>query len=350
MGVETAEAPDQLDGVEELRTALQVLPDILPHSTTTQLPAAAADKLRPKVVFLWFADGGPAPMEGSPCAGKTPTAYTCAFGSSVDDCKRQVMAHLDRWYEDFNVVFTFTKPVSGPHYTVIVTSDGAWCDQGSGIGGLAPINCLDLDGGTAYAFVCRRAAKTCASIIAQEQAHTVGLAHTLSRADVMYPIVQATSEGFEDKENQVESALCRATQNSHALMAERLGRWTGGNKPDPFENGTLADAGAFDDGGTVDRGGGGVVRGAPTTSGSGVGSAGSTGLITRVVPDAAAANPAATPDFTSAGGGCTFGPTRPSRSPAGLARPLGVLLAFVSVRPALRRGRRADGRSRVRDR
>jgi hypothetical protein len=194
--------------------------------------ALAADP--PRVIYLWYADGGPLPAPGPPCEGKVPPAYTCDFGRDLEDCKRQVQAYLDRWYADFNAVFTLEQPQTTPYYTVVITSSGSWCEQGSMVGGVAPINCRNIESGVSYAFLCGRNPKACASIIAQEQAHTVGLAHTTSRTDVMYPALQAIALGFENAENLVSGGLCRRTQNSYAMMLDRLGPWPGGPKPSPF--------------------------------------------------------------------------------------------------------------------
>jgi hypothetical protein len=181
-------------------------------------------------VFLWFADGGEPPVAGPPCAGRRPPAYECAFGDSVDDCRRQVIALLDRWYADYNLVFTQGGP-SGAQQSVVITTDGDWCAQEPSTGGLAPVLCEPAEGTTVYAFQCGRDPHTCASIIAQEHAHTMGLAHTGSPSDVMFPGIGPSSDGFEPRENAVRGSACRATQNSHALMGQRLGRWPGGRKP-----------------------------------------------------------------------------------------------------------------------
>jgi hypothetical protein len=181
-------------------------------------------------VLLWFADGTTPPVQGPPCVGKAPPAFRCEFGRSTEDCKREILDYLDRWYAEFNVEFTLDGS-AGVHQTVIVSSSGAWCGQPAHVGGLAPALCEPLIGATAYAFQCGGDAKTCASIIAQEHAHTIGLVHTKSPADVMYPVIGPESDGFEAHENVVQDVDCRKIQDSHALMRARLGLWEQGAKP-----------------------------------------------------------------------------------------------------------------------
>ena len=168
-------------------------------------PSAARRRDEPKRIVLWYADGGPAPVRGAPCGRAKPPAYSCEFGRTPRDCARQVQVFLDRWYADFNVTFTYEKPTRGRFYTVVVTSAGTtWCgaDFPPGVAGVAPVrsDCGDKRSGVAYAFVCGKDAKSCASVIAQEQAHLVGLQHTQSVVDVMCPIAVAEVSGFEDRE------------------------------------------------------------------------------------------------------------------------------------------------------
>ena len=144
---------------------------------------------------------------------------------------------LDRWYADFNVTFTYEKPTRGRFYTVVVTSAGTtWCgaDFPPGVAGVAPVrsDCGDKRSGVAYAFVCGKDAKSCASVIAQEQAHLVGLQHTQSVVDVMCPIAVAEVSGFEESPSSPWSRIrmpppCPSTQNSYRLMLQRFGNAAG---------------------------------------------------------------------------------------------------------------------------
>jgi len=190
----------------------------------------------PKVIYLAYADGGASPaVAPDPCKATAPK-FVCQFAPTLKECQRQVQAYLDDWYADFNVVFTLNRPASGTYYTEIVSSGGgAWCSAQKTTAGIAPFYCQDLAGGTAYTFMGGASAKETAIIIAQEQAHLVGLEHTQSQRDLMNPTVCTACEGFENVANPVDTDHCgRPTQNSYQMLKERLGAWPGGVKPSPF--------------------------------------------------------------------------------------------------------------------
>ena len=208
-----------------------------PHRFTVR-PAG-----KPATVVLWYADGGNQPEDGPYCTGLKPPAWRCTFGVSADDCMRKVQVYLDRWYAPFNVVFSFTRPHNGDYYTLIITSTNAWCSLNTTEAGVAPFNCNDNPGQTAFAFECGYDAHDCALVIAHEHAHMVGLDHTNSTTDIMYQTTLGTIDGFEDKENRTPDALCAAKQNSYQMMLGQLGPWPGGEKPSPFGVATSIDAG-----------------------------------------------------------------------------------------------------------
>ena len=190
----------------------------------------------PKVFYLQYADGSAAPSaDYDACKGKAPK-FECSFAPTVAECQRQIQAYLDAWYADFNVIFTLTKPTSGSYYTEVVSSGGgAWCGSGSKTAGVAPFLCKDLKSGVAYTFQGGRSAKETAIIIAQEQAHLVGLEHTDSQRDIMNPSICTSCNGFLDENTPVTGDKCdRETQNSYQMMKKALGTWGGGPKPSAF--------------------------------------------------------------------------------------------------------------------
>ncbi|MBC8131726.1 MAG: Ig-like domain-containing protein [Deltaproteobacteria bacterium] len=201
-----------------------------------QAPGDSGTGGPPKVFYLAYADGTALPRTNpNPCQGKAPK-FVCTFASTLEECQRQIQGYLDKWYADYNVIFTLKRPTSGAFYTEVISSGGgAWCDAASNVAGLAPFLCEDLAGGVAYTFLGGKNAKETAIIIAQEQAHLVGLEHTLSTRDIMDPTICPNCDGFEDVENKIHNDHCnRSRQNSHQMMKDRMGVWTGGIKPTPF--------------------------------------------------------------------------------------------------------------------
>jgi hypothetical protein len=200
----------------------------------------------PNVFYLFYATGNDLPAtDVNACSGDgPPPRFKCSFAPTLAECQRQVQAYLDKWYADFNIVFTLTRPTSGKFYTEVVSSGGgAWCNAAPKVAGVAPFICGDIDGGVSYTFMGGQSAKQTAVIIAQEQAHLVGLEHVTSATDIMYPSICSDCDGFQDKELPIDGDKCdRGTQNSYQMLKQRLGAWPGGPKPSAFgcSNDTVA--------------------------------------------------------------------------------------------------------------
>jgi hypothetical protein len=189
-----------------------------------------------KVIYLRYADGTETHTGNyDPCTGSVPK-FECSFAPTLAECQRQIQAYLDQWYADFNVVFTLTRPTSGKYYTAVVSSGGgAWCKADDRVAGVAPFLCKDLQGGVAYTFLGGRSAHETAVIIAQEQAHLLGLEHTNNAHDIMYPSISPDTSGFTDGDSDVNGDRCdRASQNSYQMVNKVLGAWPGGPKKSPF--------------------------------------------------------------------------------------------------------------------
>ena len=198
-------------------------------------------------VFLWFADGGQPPKSARKiCSGAgIPPAFQCPLGSSVDACRAPILALLDHWYADFDVVFSYALPAVAPaptgdagaeaYDTVVVANDGAWCGSDAQVVSRSPLPpCTDPGPGGAVAiFRCGSDTKKCATLIAKEQGHLVGLQHTGSATDVMNELGTTDHDGFEDRDNLSAAPRCDRLQNSYRLMLARLGAWPGGAKPGP---------------------------------------------------------------------------------------------------------------------
>lgn len=245
------EAPDA-DTTGEIATGAAVAGpasslerDLVPTAPT---PAVAAETAlpvvsqktsvaAPKVIYLVYADGKTAlpSMSYDACKGQAPK-FDCTFAPTLLECQQQIQTYLDRWYADFNVIFTLTKPTGGTYYTEVISSGGgAWCGVDSSVAGVAPFLCQDLHGGVAYTLAGGTSAHDTAVIIAQEQAHLLGLEHVSDSSDVMYPYICRNCDGFENKPLAVTGDRCdRQTQNSYQMMMNALGAWPGGAKPSAF--------------------------------------------------------------------------------------------------------------------
>jgi hypothetical protein len=204
---------------------------------STEQRALGGNGHEPKVIYLRYADGTEQHTSNyDACSSGRVPKFECSFAPTLLECQRQIQAYLDEWYADFNVVFTLTRPASGKYYTEVISSGGGgWCMASDKVAGVAPFLCKDLSGGVAYTFLGGRSARETAVIIAQEQAHLVGLEHTTNARDVMYPTVSSDCAGFVDEDSGINGTRCdRETQNSHAMMKKVLGEWPGGPKPSPF--------------------------------------------------------------------------------------------------------------------
>jgi hypothetical protein len=190
----------------------------------------------PKLVYLMYADGKNQPSSDyNSCVGPAPK-FNCTFAPTLAECQREIQAYLDKWYADFNVVFTLTKPASGTYYTVVVSSGGgAWCDASPKVAGVSPFSCSGVESSVSNVLLGGQSAKQTAIIIAHEQGHLLGLEHVADEGDIMNPTICSGCDGFEDQALTVTGDRCaRASQNSYAMMKASLGAWPGGPKPSAF--------------------------------------------------------------------------------------------------------------------
>lgn len=317
--------------------------------------ATAALSAEPRVVWLFYADGISNPKAINPnkaCSGDPmPPKFTCSYGS-VDECRRKVQALLDKWYKNFNLIFTYSKP-SGMYDLVTITSM-VHCPGLSGALGYADFwtDCRNNYGGGAWAFKCGSDARTCAITIAQEQAHLVGLQHTDSTNDLLYPMA-CSCDGFEDKSNTVvmPQKNCSGSQNSYQMMKMRLGDWPGGTKPDPAGagGGTGGAAGGAGGGGGSGGSGGGGAGGAGGSGGGAGGGGGGGGGGAGGTGGAGGAGGGAAGKGGS-GGGAAGGSGAGSKTVSGGCRAGGpggggaMALWFVVVSIVAVGGRRRAGR------
>ena len=238
-GGEASDVPEAAGVASSLQSDLTMVkaPVGVALEAPAEVAASKGSAPAPKVIYLVYADGKtPLPATNyDACSGLAPK-FECTFGKTLLDCQQQVQAYLDRWYADFNVIFTLTRPSSGSFYTEVVSSGGGgWCKVDSAVAGVAPFLCQDLHGGVAYTLDGGANAHDTAVIIAQEQAHLIGLEHVSDNNDIMYPYICQNCDGFKNQALAVTGDRCdRQTQNSYQMMMSGLGAWGGGPKPSAF--------------------------------------------------------------------------------------------------------------------
>src|SRR5579863_2434669 len=131
-GEASSDAPEAARAASSLQSDLTMVK--APVGVALEAPAAVASSQgsapAPKVIYLVYADGKtPLPATNYDACSSLAPKFECTFGKTLIDCQQQVQAYLDRWYADFNVIFTLTRPSSGSFYTEVVSSGGgAWCN------------------------------------------------------------------------------------------------------------------------------------------------------------------------------------------------------------------------------
>jgi MYXO-CTERM domain-containing protein len=187
---------------------------------------AVAGPGSPRLVHLIFADGQ-TPLPGDEvCRGaRVPSAHRCDLidEATAEVCRQAIVARVEHWFRDFNVVFTFRPPAT-EHDRVVISSSGDWCHAPWGLAGDAPVTCAPV-AATAFVYECTNSVERCAALIAHEEGHLLGLEHVDSPRDIMAEGGCSSCAGFEDRDNRVvaPSACGRQAQNGHRLLAERLG-------------------------------------------------------------------------------------------------------------------------------
>src|SRR5690606_27495465 len=178
--------------------AIPIDPDHLPT------PSFDAD-LRPsrlgdKILYVNF-DG----QQLTPCSSNSPQQNCSSIFSgtvlpfSGDAGKRAAIIQVVRSrVADFGITITDTRPQSGDYDMELV---GNWENANPSFAGVAPsIDCWDQRGGE-ISFTLEKSGTSdgIAEIILQEVAHTWGLEHVNSKADLLYPTTEGTNKTFRDE-------------------------------------------------------------------------------------------------------------------------------------------------------
>lgn len=217
----------------------------------------------PARVYLNFSDGtetlAPGPVDDAPrnvssllrapaSTGPYPAfAWPTLLDGSVSrrDLVRQVARQVHELFLPYNVTITTTRPAEGP-YTMVVIG-GAPEDLGIDVphAGIAFMDCdHQQPSNVVFAFPGRLWGNLRGLVvtIAHEAGHALGLEHTASPRDLMFPRVDAAQAAFLDAEQDVSGTkLCGNTsQNSHRRLLSTVGPWSGTDRK-PLDEGTPGD-------------------------------------------------------------------------------------------------------------
>jgi hypothetical protein len=211
--------------------------------------ATAAAAPSPAVLYLNFSDGREdvfraendnAAQNRSVMGSSAPFPAFAWPGMNDETARRTLVDELARQVNDaflaYNVIITTHRPTSGAYTMVLVGGNPGIFSLDPRVAGIAFMDC-DNRQATNVVFAFPASLGTSVhglfATIAQEAAHAFGLQHSSNPDDLMYPRVDVTQRGFEDRESSVASPnLCGpVTQNSHRRLLELLGPWPGGDKP-----------------------------------------------------------------------------------------------------------------------
>ncbi len=125
-----------------------------------------------------------------------------AFGGG-DAERAAVMAAVRTDWEPYDLVITESRPAAGD-YTMNVTSPTNPFGSGSGVLGIAPLDCMDMMAPNNVTFAFHGAGDgfspaTVATTIGQEVAHSYGLEHVNNPADIMNPQNSGGDPTFRDE-------------------------------------------------------------------------------------------------------------------------------------------------------
>jgi hypothetical protein len=186
------------------------------------------------VVYLNFSDGTEAMTLGADDASKNVSS-TCAIerlprweGARVcggrQRCADAVVASVRHLWSAYAVTFLTTRPPAGTTYAMVVIAPPTQaCSYGHR--GIAPLDCgAHHPRDVAVVSDCYKDPSTCASLIAHELGHTLGLVHSADARDVMFDGPSDPAQSFRDAESPTVDGDCAlATQNAHRTLMDRLG-------------------------------------------------------------------------------------------------------------------------------
>jgi MYXO-CTERM domain-containing protein len=151
---------------------------------------------------------------------------------------QQTATCLREMFAPFDITITETDPGNTPHMEAVFGGSPLALGFGSSMAGVSPFSttCKVLENSIVFTFtdVIPQKPQIACEIMAQEIAHSYGLDHELVPADPMTYLPYAGKRTFQDVDAQcgettarpcgiAGNASCRASQNSYALLMERIG-------------------------------------------------------------------------------------------------------------------------------
>ena len=158
----------------------------------------------------------------------TPTPATW---TAVLSCMREV-------FNGFDLAIVDSDPGTTPHIEAVFGGSPSMLGLASNIGGVAPFttDCSIIDNAIVFAFtqILPQDPRTVCEIMAQEVAHAFGVDHEMLPRDPMTYLPYDGERSFQNQEASCgeqharpcgfQGSTCRGTQNSVALLIDRVGR------------------------------------------------------------------------------------------------------------------------------
>ena len=150
----------------------------------------------------------------------------------------QTVTCLREMFAPYDVQITETDPGDMPHIEAVFGGSLSSLGLSGNFSGVSPFSssCKVIENSIVFTFtdVIPQKAQVACEIMAQEIAHSYGLDHQLLAADPMSYLSYAGAKKFQNVTAECGetsprpcaapgAAMCRASQNSHALLMERIG-------------------------------------------------------------------------------------------------------------------------------
>jgi uncharacterized protein (TIGR03382 family) len=220
--------------------ARQVLP-ANPAPAATARAGSRVVYLNRDGAVLWPGDANDAPNQTSTIV----TEPTSISPWDIDeDTWAETLACVREIYRPFDVTITDEDPGDAPHMEAIFGGHPNDVGLPDNVAGVSPFttDCAMIEDSIVFTFtdVMPDNARTMCEVMAQEIAHSYGLDHEMLASDPMTYLDYAGERTFQDVDAPcgengnrlcgINGNMCRKTQNSVALLTQRLGA-KGGSMP-----------------------------------------------------------------------------------------------------------------------